>query len=273
MTNTMKHTTISRPGVLSPNLLMPMVVLMTITGACQAQSNRRPLSDFLSAQGATTCFTPPAPAQLGWGTGSNKTNGVANLTPPRFTLVDYTGLEAKFLLDNYGINLGTTVAGTVMERALADGHALVTVDLHTRNAMGWALNTTPTSDINLDPLAFGARVLDIVGGAAPALGDVHFHVEFVNSAPGAPLPDLVAVNAAGCAEPFPIPLSWSDIQFIAIEASIKGTLHALSGFPEGSSGMLAVKQTGLLGIPPQSFPKPRWDQYPVESIDFKPIGR
>src|ERR1700752_4923669 len=125
------------------------------------------------------------------------------------------------------------------------------------STMPWAGHSTLTihrrATLNTTPLAFGARVLDIVGGAAPALGDVHFHAEFVNSAPGAPLPDLVAVNAAFCAEPFPIPFSWSDIQFIAIEASIKGTLHATSssGFAEGTPGMLAVKQTGLLSQPPR----------------------
>jgi hypothetical protein len=253
-----------------------MVVAVSFTGVADAQSNRRPLSDFLNAQGSTTCFTPPAPAQLGWATGFNKTNGNANLTPPRFALIDYTGLEAKFLKDNYGINLGTTITGTVMERALADGHALVTVDLHTHNAMGWAFNADSTITIdptNLTPLAFGARVLDIAHGAAPALGDAHLHAEFINTAPGAPLPDLVAANfdATLCPGPFVPPLSFSDFDFLSIEASITGTLHAPSGFPEGTPGMLAVKQTGLLRLIPK--PKgPLVDLFPVESIALKPIG-
>jgi hypothetical protein len=99
-----------------------------------AQGNQRPLSDFLNAQGTTTCFTPPAPAQLGFGTGPGKTNGQANLTPPRFALIDYTGLEAKYLKDHHGIDLGTTVSGTIVERALADGQAMVTIDLQVKNA-------------------------------------------------------------------------------------------------------------------------------------------
>ena len=114
-----------------------LLLAAALTGLADAQSTQQPLSDFNNAQGTTTCFTPPAPAQLGWGTGVDadgniKTNGNAdNLTPPRFALVDYTGLEGRFLLDHYGINLGTTVSGTVKERSLADGHALVTVDVHT----------------------------------------------------------------------------------------------------------------------------------------------
>jgi hypothetical protein len=269
----MKPRTNPRSGTPSPNLLIPMVVLMTIICTRQAQSQRRPLSDFLDAQGSTTCFTPPAPAQLGWATGPGKTNGNANLTPPRFALIDYSGVEAKYLLDR-GIDLGTTVNGTVMERALADGHALVTVDLHIHNALGWAYNITPTGDNNSTPLAFGARVLDVLNGATPALGNVHFHIEFVNSAPGAPLPDVVAVNQdpVNCPGPFVPPLSYSEVDFLSIEASITGTLHAPSGFAEGTQGMLAVKQIGLLSQPPRSS-GPLRDQFPVESIDLKPIGR
>lgn len=70
--------------------------------------------------------------------GSVKTNGNSGLTPPRFALIDYSGLEGKFLRDHYGIDLGTTVSGSVLER-LADGRALVTMDLLTKNALGWAL--------------------------------------------------------------------------------------------------------------------------------------
>src|SRR5215831_8637758 len=114
-----------------------------------AQGNQRPLADFVNAQGSTTCFTPPAPAQIGWGTGPNKTNGNANLTPPRFALIDYAGAEARYLALQ-GKSLGTTVSGTVSERPLADGRALVTVDLQTDNALGWALENP--SDFNTDSL-------------------------------------------------------------------------------------------------------------------------
>src|SRR5262249_6285166 len=133
---------------------------------------------------------------------------------------------------------------------LADGRALVTVDLNADNAMAWAFdfsNVDPSSPspFNTTPLAFGARVLDIVHGAAPALGNLHFHVEFVNAYPGAPLPDLVALNAdpIACPGPFAVPLSVSDIGFMSIEARITGSLHA-PNWPEGTPGRLAVTQVG-----------------------------
>jgi hypothetical protein len=234
----------------------------------QAQVNQRPLADFINAQGTTQCFTPPAQAQLGWGTGFDKTNGNANLTPGRFALIDYTGLEAKYLLTK-GINLGTTVSGSVLERPLADGRALVTVDLHTKNALGWALQA-PVNDVNTDPLVFGARVLDVVAGKTPALGASHFHAEFVITIPGAPLPDLVGANYDPIFCPNVVPYSYSNIDFLSIQASITGPLHA-PYWPEGALGRLDVNQVGKPNNP-RGGTGPLSDAYPVEFIALTRIG-
>jgi hypothetical protein len=239
-----------------------------------AQVIKRPLSDFLDAQGSTTCFTPPARAQLGWGTGLNKTNGVANLTPPRFALIDYTGLEGKYLKDN-GFDVGTTVSGTVSERPLADGRALVTVDLHTKNALGWALQDQ--NDFNTDPPVFGSRVSDVRSGKPPALGDAHFNAVFANTAPGAPLPDLVCIQAAFCSDLKPCPTGF-ELENMSIQASITGLLHAPAlpdpvSWPEGAAGRLAVQQLILIHAAAQNGGSgPLSDASPVEAIDLKPIG-
>jgi len=234
-----------------------------------AQGNQRPLSDFIDAQGASMCFTPPAPDQLGWATGANKTNGNANLTPPRFALIGYTGGEAKFLLTK-GIDLGTTVSGSVQERPLADGRALVTVDLQTNNALGWAIQNPV--HVNGDPLVFGSRVLDVVAGATPALGNSHFRTVFTNTAPGAPLPDLVCINASQGSPCFILacPIGF-ELDFIQEIASITGTLHAPLA-PEGTPGQLTVTQLGL-NNPAIGLPGPLSDASPVESIAIRPIGR
>jgi hypothetical protein len=239
----------------------------------RAQVNQRPLSDFINAQGSTTCFTPPAPAQIGWQTGANKTNGRANLTPTRFALIDYTGLEAKYLLDNYGINLGTTVSGSVLERPLADGHALVTVDVHTHNALGWAFDLTATGTYNDTPLLIGARVQDLAANRArtPALGDSHFHVEFIITKPGAKLPDLVGANYDPVSCPNVVPFKWTDIDFISIQASITGPLHA-PDWAEGTPGRLDVEQIGLDPGFQKGGTGPLSDAFPVESITLQRIG-
>src|SRR5262245_55623881 len=78
-------------------LVGPVVFNSLTLGLALGQVNQRPLSDFIDAQGTTACFTPPAPAQFGFSSDSDK-------PPVRFGVIDYTGLTAKYLL-NYGINL------------------------------------------------------------------------------------------------------------------------------------------------------------------------
>jgi hypothetical protein len=250
----------------------------------RAQGNQRPLSDFINAQGQSMCFTPPAADQLGWATGvfadgSIKTNGNTGLTPSRGALIDSLGLEAKYLLTK-GIDLGTTVSGSVMERPLADGRALVTVNLHTHNALGWAFNFDPSIPANVfngTPLAFGSRVLDVVAGKTPALGDSHFQIQFTNTAPGAPLPQIPCGGTfEGCTLP-DCPAGF-EVDSLSEIASITGPLHPLAGLgPEGTPGRLAVQQ--IVNINPASnkqFPSgqgPLWDTAPVEAIDLHAIGK
>jgi hypothetical protein len=254
-------------------LLAIVSIAVTIAAPVQAQVSSRPLSDFINAQGTTKCFTPPAPAQLGWGTGADKTNGNANLTPGRFALIDYSGVEANYLLSK-GINLGTTVSGAVIERPLPDGRALITVDLHTHNALGWAIQA-PIQDVNTDPLVIGARVQDLVADPTrkPALGESHFSAHFIITKPGAPLPDLVGANYDPVFCPNVVPYPWSNIQFIAEEASITGPLHASPDWLEGTSGKLDVKQTGIQPGAPKGGTGPLSDAYPVESITVTRIGQ
>jgi hypothetical protein len=256
-------------------LLLGAIALSNIsTTPVQAvRAEQRPLSDFIDAQGTTMCFTPPAPAQLGATSDFDK-------SPIRFALVDYTGLTGKFLLDNYGISLGTTVSGTVLERPLADGRALVTVNLHTSNALGWAINLDPSgsvSQFNSNPLLFGFRAQDLIADPTltPALGDVHFRVVFTIPSPGAPLPDLVCINnGPDCPNVAPCPEGF-EIDFLSAEASISGPLHALAGLgPEGTPGRLIVTQTGLVkpGIA-NGFKGALSDAFPAESIELRRVGR
>ena len=254
-------------------LLVGLGALCAITAVpLQAQGNQRPLSDFINAQGTTMVFTPPAPDQLGWFTGASKTNGAANLTPPRFALVDYAGKEAKYLKDNNNIDLKTTFSGSVSERALADGRALVTVDLQTKNALGWAVQD-PTGNFNSDPLVFGARVLDIVAGATPSLGSSHLHAVFTNTSVGALLPDIV-VCIQGLS-----PCPTFELDFISFQASITGILHAPAlpdpvSWPEGAPGRLDVAQTGVITPAIQNgFKGPLLDAFPVESIALHRLGQ
>jgi len=278
-----------------------------ITMPLAAQVVQRPISDFLNAQGTGTtdaarlhaCWTDPAPTQIGWGEGcfdstcsDVKSNGNAkNKEPFRFAMLDYTGLAGKYLLTK-GINIGTSVSGTVSERPLADGRALVSVDLHATNALGWewdAANFNGT--VNGTPLSFGTRVTDLIAHyplLQPSIGNVHFRITFTNAAPGLPLPDIACTNGgAGTECPFiqnatpaspltPACPAGFEIDSFQLDASITGPLHPLSGLgPEGTPGRLDVKEMFRPGVPAftkTNRPGPWADGWPVESVTLQKIG-
>src|SRR5262249_13012047 len=110
---------------------------------------------------------------------------------------------------------------------------------------------------------------------APALGDIHLRVVFKNTAPGAPLPDLVCINKGpGCPNVADCPAGF-EIDFFSVNASATGPLHAEADLgPEGSAGRLDVVQTGL--IKPainNGFKGALSDAFPAERVDLRRIGR
>jgi hypothetical protein len=205
-------------------------------------STSRPLADFISQQGTTSGFNtevPGLPDNIGWTTASSVSNG-------HFALIDYSGKDAAFLLAHYGINLGTTVSGTVSERPLADGRAEVSVELDTRNALAWACPFNPANppDVNSSstPLLFGYRAQDLVAnpGLQPALAQSHLQVVFDNTAPGAPLPDLVDAFILGH------PGRGQELISISFRATADGVVHDPTGQQQDQQGTLVVSQTGVL---------------------------
>ncbi len=142
---------------------------------------QRPIEDFVMAQGSLNPF-----AILAW-------------TDPEeqlFTVFDYAGtLDAFFtLLTGGAVSFGTEMTGSVTERALPDGRALVHVRLKTTNAWSFAVDFTFTFP---DGVVFGQDPFNTLMGAEPnGLGTSHLHLRFINTAPGAPLPDLLLLLMA-----------------------------------------------------------------------------
>jgi hypothetical protein len=68
-----------------------------------------------------------------------------------------------------------------------------------------------------------------------------------------------------------VPYKWSDVDFISIQATITGLLHAPE-WPEGTAGRLDVKQIGIKPGDPRGGTGPLRDAFPVESISLTPIG-
>jgi hypothetical protein len=241
-------------------------VLLGIPAAVHgaAKTTQRPLADFLSAQG-TLCiddgsggcylFVPPDPNFLGW-------NSELDKSPIYFAGVDYAGLA-----NAYAPGEEPEIAGTVTERVLRDGTAEVTVLLHTTNANAWVIDLDLSGDI-LDqvankPTLFGHRPADVLAGEGQALGDAFLHIVFVNTAPGAPLPDLMAVGYDPAAPPY--------FRSIGGQMSAHGPLTAEYGVAEGTPGMCKIAQTGLLATSGQG--RALQDAFPAESILLQEVGQ
>lgn len=157
---------------------------------------KRPLSDFLDAQGTASNFFPPVPDYVGW------TDPVLGpeLPPVTFALIDYAGLADQYLNNNDNgcdFTLGTTVTGSIKERVLPNGKAEIRVALHTKNAMGFAQLVQDIIDnefdFNATDTIFGNKTLDVCDGAPAAVGQAKLDVTFTIENPGDPLPDLVAL--------------------------------------------------------------------------------
>src|SRR5262249_54563265 len=138
--------------------------------------------------------------------------------------IDYAGIADAY----YGGAFGTTFDGTITERPLADGRAEVTVLLHTKNALTYVLQGY---DFAGSPLLFGARPTPDGLEGNGALGDSLLAVKFINTKPGAPLPDLLQLFN----DPAPgqVPLA------ISIKAAASGE------FADGTPGRAEMTQTGL----------------------------
>jgi hypothetical protein len=219
------------------------VVMVPQSGAqaSTASTTTRPIADFVKAQG-TFCisdgvggcvvFVPPV------GNFPAFTDPFSN----RAVSVDYAGLADRAIrqVTHGAISFGTTTSGTITERPLADGTAKVDVLLRTTNALTWVIGCAPllVCDFAGGPLLFGHRVPEIAQGADAALGSTLLHVRFINTAPGAPLPDLVQFFVA--------PLPTQRLELLSITGQASGTLRGAFGVPDGTPGSASIAQSGLL---------------------------
>jgi len=222
-------------GIAIAALVVSIVPAMTIQAADAAASTTRPISDFVDAQG-TFCiddgnggcflFLPPIPNYGGWN----------NQDFSRCASVDYAGIANAWFEGASGgdLSFGTTTSGRIIERELADGRAEVTVMLRTHNALTWVQNAC--NDFATDTLLFGNRAADVLNNdATPVLADSFMKIVFINSEPGAALPDLFEL---GIVRP-------DDLLFLSFTAKADGTLHEASGSAEGTPAKMTIVQTGI----------------------------
>jgi hypothetical protein len=219
-------------GILS--VIVVLAVFVPI-GAAQAATSPRPISDFVSQQG-TYCisdgsggcflFVPPVPNYQGWGDPVHQ----------RGSLIDYAGVANAWITQASGgtRSFGTQTTGTVIERTLPDGRADVEVQLSTTNALTYVLDCPSILLIGCDfasaPLLFGHRAQEVLAGQNASLGRSFFKIRFKNTAPGAPLPDLIQL--------FNDPSPGQQLESYAFSAQALGTLA------NGTPGQTSTIQTG-----------------------------
>lgn len=247
------------------NLLAVLAIFLALAPTVvQAQTTIRPISDFISQQGTYCldtgrgCVVSPDENFITW-TASSQERAIS---------VDYAGLENK----KYNLQLGTTMDGNVIERPLNDGRAEVTVQLHTKNANTWAIKFDPNKPFDAYDLGtyqfltadllFGHRPIDIGPGKEAALGDSYLKLVFINTAPGAPLPDFVQIA-------FGHPDAGQELKSLEFTAQASGTLREAFGVTDGTPGSANVIQTGLFMT---GFKGAVSDGFPAERIGLKVVG-
>jgi hypothetical protein len=248
----------------SPILLLIVLVLLFVTilvaGVIPAAAagNQRPIEDFIDSQGEYCiddgmggCFliVPPVANFIGW----------SDPTAMLLASFDYAGLADECA----GGTFGTEMSGSITERPLADGRAEVHVRLHTANALTWVVDGF---DFN-GPLLFGRRLEAGPGncgmlpaGTEAALGSSFLRVTFTNTAPGAPLPDLIQLFVA--------PEEGQEILSMSFRGQASGLLA------DGTPGRVEVTETGLLVFEkPANENAATADGFPAEKIILQPVGQ
>jgi hypothetical protein len=247
------------PVFVACNELSPKQPTAVIAGGSKAV--QRPVEEFVAAQG-TFCiddgmggcflFVPPLDNFLGT---SDPARGI-------IAALDYAGVADEWITSasSGSITFGTTFSGSVTENPLADGRAEVHVVLHTKNALVWGA-AGDGSDFAGAPLLFGHRATDVLAGEDAALGDITMQAKFINTAPGAAMPDLLQL--------FFDPQPGQEVVWLMFRGSAVGTLRAEFGVPDGTPGSLTDIQNGLFMT---GFMGAVGDGFPVERINIVPIG-
>ncbi len=153
--------------------------------------------------------------------------------------------------------------------------------LHTKGANIWVIKLGDNPDLwgeeiagtlGQGPTLFGHRPRDVAQGAAPALADLLLHWVFIIDKPGAPLPDLLAINYTPA------------VKFAALNAQAEGPLTVAFGVPEGTPGRCHISQTGLFAVgfkqlsdefkgKAGAISRVAFDFFPVENIDLQEVGK
>jgi hypothetical protein len=217
---------------------------------------RRPIEEFVAAQGY--CLLPGNPNNCDISVAGIDLLVFVDRSTGNQIVLDYNGIAAAYLRANGGPDLGTTFSGTVTERVLNDGRAQITVVLHTESALTFVDDVTAPAFGTV--IRLGATPAQVLAGAPVALGSSTIRLTYIAPEPGMPLVDLGVTLFE--------PDTYEVVKF-GFQAQAEGVLHAASGYPEGTVGLVRAKELdrftpGLLR---------RGEPFRVEHIRLSPLMR
>jgi hypothetical protein len=215
-----------------------IIISMCIAQSAFAKTNVRSINDFVSTQGSTL-------VSLGFVNGGELFGGKLFIWGNSLDLlmrVDYAGSDNKGLIAVGGPDAHTSYSGTILETPLPDGRAEVKITLVTHNAIAFADNASsfPAKCTNngsnafftLCPAVFGYNIVELANGIGkPVLVNSEMEVNLVNTAPGAPIPDLLNVigNSPGSGGAY--------VKTLTLKTTSIGPLREAFGVTEGSNGI------------------------------------
>lgn len=143
--------------------------------------------------------------------------------------IDYAGIAGRWA-EQRGVKNNAQISGSVSEKILDDGSAVVTVQL-----TGSGVSSYATGGPNLQgPVFFGVQPQMMLDPAANvASGDLRMTITFL-SRPGHPLPDLIQLIRA--------PRDGQRLLGINFDYNGRGAYYA--GSPEGKNGTMNVRFDG-----------------------------
>ncbi|HEX6127788.1 MAG TPA: hypothetical protein VF071_02080 [Candidatus Limnocylindria bacterium] len=230
-------------------LMAIAILVMAATPALAGKASTRPLSDWLDAQ--QLVLDPMVPIELLVISWYEPDSGEQYLA-------DMDGRVAMWVTANGGAAHMPSISGSVHERLLPDGRALVKINLRFNEAITYVWRDENNfEDFPEGPELFGYRASEIADGADPVLGDGWFSISFINPVPGGPLPELGQLAFE--------PDEGQEVIDVSFHAAARGPLREASGWTEGTYGQAATQQIGVFqGRTP--------DGYPVEWVTLHPVG-
>jgi hypothetical protein len=236
----MKCLVILRNAFFSISIISFMAIFFA--EAAVAKTTVRPINDFVSAQGSVLADLGPVNGGelyggklFIWGNGLNQ-----------LFRVDYAGTDAKGLLAVGGPDVNTAFKGVIVEQSLADGRAEVVIHLVTHNAIAFMDNASSypancsngsATFLTLCPAIFGYNIVELANGIGkPVLVDSEMDIKLVNTAPGAPLPDIAFIS-------FSPNSSGAYLKTLMLKVTTVGPLRAAFGVANGTLGLAKLDVT------------------------------